>query len=298
MIHGQGLLLEHVQSSTVQLLLFQSADQVGLNDEVAAGAVDEPCRGLHHAELLVANAVAGSVVGLQVDGDIVSLLPDLVGSGLQLDVNVQHLGSDVGIVSDGLHAEAVDQDACQALADTAGADEADGVAAQVVGAGQLIANVEVAAAHLVIDMTITLSAHQDQHGSVLGDGVHVAGGAEDHADLLLGSIGNIDVVQTCALLGDDLQVGAGIHHGGGDLVNAAEDSVHLVVGDLLDPLGLAVAGRGDDLNAVCLQVLVTAGVHMLQSQNLETHNTILLRILPVSPAVIFCVQEVNENLQN
>ena len=54
---------------------------------------------------------------------------------------------------------------------------------------------------------------------------------------------HVDVVEAGALLADDLEVGAGIHHLGGDGLGAAHDGVGLERGELLDVLGMIGCGR-------------------------------------------------------
>ena len=73
----------------------------------------------------------------------------------------------------------------------------------------------------------------------LGDGVGVAGGRVDDGNVLGVGMIHVDVVEAGALLADDLEVGAGIHHLGGDGLGAAHDGVGLERGELLD-VGLLV----------------------------------------------------------
>ena len=74
---------------------------------------------------------------------------------------------------------------------------------------------------------------------MLGDGVGVAGRRVDNGDVLGVGVVHVDVIEAGALLADDLEVLAGVHHLGGDGLGAAHDGVGLELGELLD-VGLLV----------------------------------------------------------
>ena len=256
-----GLMLEHVETGLEQRAVLQAGDQLIFLDEAAAGAVDERGGGLHPAELLTADGVMGGGNLRQMDADEVGLLPDLLGGLLQL-AEVAHLVlGEVGIVADDLHAEAVLGLLHGQLGDTTAADHAQSLAAQLIGVLHAHADEEVAAAELAIHIGEALGAGQHQQNRVLGHGVGVAGGGEDHLNVLVGGVIHIDVVEAGALLADDLEVGAGVHHLCGDGLGAAHDGVGLVLGQLLDVGFLIVVGADLHLKVVLLE---DVGRHLVE----------------------------------
>ena len=172
-------------------------------------------------------------------GHEVGLLPDLLGGGLQLAQIADLVLREVRIVADDVHAEAVLALLHGELGDTAAADHTEGLAAELIGVLHAHTDEEVAAAELTVDIGETLGAHEHQHDGVLGDGVGVAGRRVDNGDVLGVGVVHVDVIEAGALLADDLEVLAGVHHLGGDGLGAAHDGVGLELGELLD-VGLLV----------------------------------------------------------
>ena len=248
-----GLMLEHVETGLEEGAVLQAGDQLIFLDQAAAGAVDERGGGLHPAELLTADGVMGGGNLGQVDADEVGLLPDFLGGRLELAQIADLILGEVRIVTDDLHAEAVLGLLHGELGDTAAADHAQGLAAELIGVLHAHADQEVAGAELLVDIVKALGAQQHHQDGVLGDGVGVAGGREDDLDVLLGGVVHVDVVETGALLADDLQVGAGVHHLGGDGLGAAHDGIGLELGKLLDVGLLVVVAAELDLEIVLLK---------------------------------------------
>ena len=232
-------MLKDVQTGLEQGAVLQALDQLVLLDESAARAVDEGSGGLHPAELLTADGVLGGGNDGQMHGHEIGLLPDLLRGGLELAQIADLLLRHVRVVADDLHAEAVLALLHGKLGDAAAADHAEGLAAQLVGVLHVHADEEVAAAELAVNIGEALGAHEHQHHGVLGNGIGVAGGRVDDGNVLGVGMIHVDVVEAGALLADDLEVGAGIHHLGGDGLGAAHDGVGLERGELLD-VGLLV----------------------------------------------------------
>ena len=232
-------MLEHVETGLEQRAVLQALDKLVLLDQSAARAVDEGSGGLHPAELLTADGVLGGGNDGQMHGHEVGLLPDLLGGGLQLAQIADLVLREVRIVADDVHAEAILALLHGELGDTAAADHTEGLAAELIGVLHAHADKEVAAAELTVDIGETLGAHEHQHDGVLGDGVGVAGGRVDNGDVLGVGVVHVDVIEAGALLADDLEVLAGVHHLGGDGLGAAHNGVGLELGELLD-VGLLV----------------------------------------------------------
>ena len=110
-------------------------------------------------------------------------------------------------------------------------------------------------AELLVNIVEALGAHEHQHDGVLSNSVGVAGGRVDDGDVLGVGVVHIDVIEAGALLADDLQVLAGVHHLGGDGLGAAHDGVGLELGELLDVGLLVVVAAQLDFEVVGLEDL-------------------------------------------
>ena len=88
---------------------------------------------------------------------------------------------------------------------------------------------------------------------MLCDRVGVAGGRVDDGDVLVMGVIHVDVVKTGALLADDLEVFAGVHHLGSNGFGTAHDRVGLERSKLLHISLLVIVAAKHDFKIVFLE---------------------------------------------
>ena len=199
----------------------QSGDHGVVIHDLAAGQIDEPDAPLHGAEGLGVDHVAGGIGEVDVDGDIVGLLIQLLDVLDHVDVAVQTQGGihgQVGVVAVDVHAQGHGHIGHQCT-DGAQTDDAQRLVIQLgayeSGLGFFHQTGHFhASIHLFTDPadgTVHI-AGGDQHAAQhqLLDGVGVGtGGGEDH-DALFRAAVQRDIVHAAAGTGNGQQVGGEI----------------------------------------------------------------------------------------
>ena len=247
---GAGLRVEHVERGGPDLAGLEGVDERVLDDEAAAGGVDD-----HDAVLRAGQTVGveetGGLLGLgQVHRDDVRARDQLVDVH-ELDAELRGTGGrQVRVVGDEVGLES-GQTLRHELADTAEAHDADGLAEQL-NAVEGTALPRVLTQRRVGGRDLAAGGHEQRNG-VLGGGVDVGGGRVDHHDAALGGGGDLDVVQADAGTTDDLEVrGGGEHLGVDGRGRTHQDRVGVL--DRLEELGAIRAVDPSDLDGVAERI--------------------------------------------
>ncbi|SCE28376.1 hypothetical protein GA0115236_14528 [Streptomyces sp. IgraMP-1] len=245
-----GLGLVDVEADAEEAAGAQDVDQGAGVDEAAPAGVDEDRVVLHQVEGVGVHEVFGGGQQRDVQADHVGLAEQL----LALDVAHAEFAAG-GVLRDvpaqQVHPEAVG-DPGERLADAAGADHADGAAAQVAAHQPLQPEVEVAGAVGGPD-DAPVDGHREGPGE-LGDGVRRVGGDPgDGQGEAFGDV-EVDVVEAGGALRDELGAARrqGLEHGaaevgvdaGGDGLVAAGDGGGVPVEEDVDAAHLVLAREG------------------------------------------------------
>ena len=115
-----------------------------------------------------------------------------------------------GVISQHLHAEAVDGLLCHHVADLAQAQQAQGLALQI-HALDPVADLVIPVPNGLVKKDQLFGAGQDQHHGVLRYRHRIGQGAVGHPDVQVSRRVQIDLVQADAVLADDLQMGRRLH---------------------------------------------------------------------------------------
>lgn len=192
---GRRLGEPDVTAVAAEVAGLEGLGDVLLDDDRAAGGVDEPSAGLHLGDEVLVEQTAGLLVQGAVDSDDVALGEHLLegvnaaAADLLLDLRGQRL---VVVVEELLAVEGL-QAAQDALANAADGDGADDLALEVELVLGDSRDVPLAVADLVVCGDEVADQEEDGHDDVLGDGDDVGAGDFGNGDTAVGLVGGVQV---------------------------------------------------------------------------------------------------------
>ena len=202
---GGGLGEPDVAAVAGEVARLEGVGDVLLDDDGAAGGIDEVGALLHLGDEVLVEEALGLLVQGAVDGDDVALGDELLegvdaaGANLLLRLGGEGL---VVVVEELLAAEGLEA-AEDALTDAADGDGADHLALEVVlllGRG---GHVPLAALDLLVGGDEVADEDEDGHDDVLGDGDDVGAGDLGDGDAAVGLVGRVEVNVVGADAGSD-----------------------------------------------------------------------------------------------
>ena len=202
---GRGLGEPHIAAVAAEVARVERGGNILLDDDGAAGGVDEPRALLHLGDELLVEQALGRLVQRAVDGDDVALRDhllealDAAAPDLLLDLGRQAL---VVVVQQLLAVEGLEA-AQHALADAADAHSADDLVLQVVLVLGHGGHVPAAAGDLLVRGHEVAHQHQDGHDDVLGHGDDVRARDLGDGDAPVGLVGGVQVDVVGADAGGD-----------------------------------------------------------------------------------------------
>ena len=205
MIGGGRFDVEDVGSVAAEFAGVEGSNHVVDDHDLAAGAVEDDGTVAHLCDLLGIDHVAGGFVEEAVKGDDVGVVEDFVHVGAFVDL----MGGgkfvvEVGIVCDDGHGEGA-RTGGDFFADAAEADDAHGFVHDFVADGFLPSGLPGTVFDVGgVDLDFPGDAEEEAEG-VLGDGRVVDAGCEEDRDFVFGSVGDVDFVETDAVLADELE---------------------------------------------------------------------------------------------
>ena len=256
-----GLGEPDVTAVAAEVAGLEGLGDVLLDDDRAAGGVDEPSAGLHLGDEVLVEQAAGLLVQGAVDGDDVALgehllkAVDAAAADLLLDFGGQGL---VIVVEELLAVEGL-QAAQDALADAADGDGADDFALEVelvLGDG---GDVPLAVADLVVRGDEVADQEEDGHDDVLSDGDDVGAGDFGDGDTAVGLVGGVqvDVVRADTCGDSELEL-LGLGQALGSQVTGVEAGMTLLDRDAESLKKVHLRGGNDNLSVN--ELLVKSGV--------------------------------------
>ena len=248
---GDRLLGEDVERRAGDLAGVQRRLQVRVDDERAAGDVDDPHAVLALGERLGVQEALGLRRLRQVQRDEVTGRERVRGGLGLLDAELlEALGADEGVVRDDAHAEGAGADRDE-LADPAEAEHAEGLALDL-GAAELAA-LPLAAGEAGVRLRDVAGEREHQRERVLGRGDRVGLRRVGDDDPALGRGGDVDVVHADAGTADDAQVVGALDRLGVELRRAADQDA-VVAADAIEQLLAGPVGAEVDVEALAQHV--------------------------------------------
>mmetsp|Transcript_11999 Transcript_11999/g.31770 ORF Transcript_11999/g.31770 Transcript_11999/m.31770 type:complete len:344 (+) Transcript_11999:1289-2320(+) len=231
------LLLEAVERGAGELAAVERGEERVLDDDAAAGDVEEARAVLHLGDLLLADEALRALQQRHVHREEVRAREHLVERHQRGAYRQRELRCGERVARDDVHAEA--RGAARDLPpDAAEADDAEGFP------GEARADEAGAAPAAGLEDGVGLrdeAGHGAEQGDgVLGGGDAVAGGRVDDDDAALAGGVEVDVVDADAGAADDLEVGGGLEDLAGDGRRGADDDGVVGADDVLELLGREV----------------------------------------------------------
>ena len=259
-IGSRRLFVEDVGAVAADLSGLEGSDHVGCVDNFAAGAVEDEDALFHLRETFRAHQVAGLRREIRVERDVVGGGVDFVEVGGPFDVvRSGELFVPINVVRDDAHAESASADG-DFFADAAEADDADGFFEELVTG---LAFPRVRTGGVGVEKKILLEREQEEEGMFSDSGV-VDAGSEEERDAELGARLHVDLVDTDAVFGKDLQFRERLLEDlAGDEIVAADVAVDIT--DEGEGVGLVEGAAGaDDLPAGVGEELVVLARRVLE----------------------------------
>ena len=240
----EGLLVEDVEGGAGDVAGLDGVGEGLLDDELAAGAVDDADALLHDADGGLVDEAFGLGGEADVEGEVVGGLEDLVDGDEGDVVLAGDDGGDEGVVADEVHAEAGGA-AGDLEADAAEADDAEGFAAELGALEGFF--LPFAGVHGGVGAGDGAGERDHEAEGEFGYGYGVgAGGVHDDDAAMGGGVG-VDVVYAYAGAADDAEFGGGLEEFGVGLDGGADDE-GVGVGEFGGEAVFNLVGR-DDLPA-------------------------------------------------
>ena len=242
-----GSLGEDVERGAGDVAAVERGLEVLVDDQRAAGDVDDPHAGLGLGERLGVDEALGLRGLRQVQREEVGGGEDVVGRRGLLGAELpEALGGDERVVGDDAHAERLGADRDE-LADAAEAEDAEGLALDL-GAAELAA-LPLAAGERGVRLRDVAGQREHQRDGVLGGRDRVGLGRVGDDDALLGRGRDVDVVDADAGAADDLQVVGAVDRLGVQLGRGADQDA-VVVADAVQQLLAGPVGAQVDVEAL------------------------------------------------
>jgi len=215
-----GLLVEDVEGGAGDVTGLEGGGQVGFDDELAAGAVDDADAFLHGGEGGGVEDAGGLRGEADVEGEEVGHREELFDGDEADGVFAGDGGGDEGVVAEELHAEVAGA-AGDFEADAAKAEDAEFFSAELGALEGFF--LPLAGVHGGVGAGELTGEGDHEAEGELGDGDGIGAGSVHDDDAAAGGGFGIDVVDTDAGAADDAETGAGGHEGIVDLDCGADD---------------------------------------------------------------------------
>lgn len=273
MVLGSRLGEPNVTSITTEVAGLDGFSNVLLDDNGAAGGIDEPSALLHLGDEVLVEETKGLLVERAVDGDNVTLSEhllealDTTAANLLLNLRRERL---VVVVEELLAVEWL-QAAQNTLANATDGDGSNNLALEVILVLSDSSDIPVTVTNLVVGGNEVADQGQDGHDDVLGNGDDIATSDLGDGDTAVGLVGSIqvDVVRADTSSDGELQV-LGLGQTVGGQIAGVEGSRNddLSVNKLLLEGGVRtlLIGGGDEGVALVLEPLAQAELVLDSSQ--------------------------------